>query len=76
MQLLETEQLCMCYLRTGLAGDDSDFVGLGVQQTWVLLVGRTISAPSTTTILSVRVQPALYSETATIAVHCNRGTVN
>jgi hypothetical protein len=52
MQLLETEQLCVCYLRTGLAGDDSDFVGLRVQKTWGLLVGRTISVPSTKMILA------------------------
>ena len=42
-----------------LAGADSDFVGLCVRQTWVLLVGKTILVPAPTPILSVRVRPPL-----------------
>jgi hypothetical protein len=33
-----------------------------VRQTWVLLVGKTISVPAPTPILSVRVRPPLLSE--------------
>jgi hypothetical protein len=39
-----------------LAGDDSYFVSLCVRQTGGLLVGKAISVPATTTILSVRVR--------------------
>jgi hypothetical protein len=51
-----------------LAGADSDFVGLCVRQTWVLLVGKTISVTAPTPILSVRVRPPLPYERAT-ALH-------
>jgi len=34
-----------------------NFVGLCVRQTWVLLVGKMISVPAPTPILSVRVRP-------------------
>jgi hypothetical protein len=50
---------CITHATDRLAGDDSDFVGLCVWQTGVLLVGRMISMPPTTTILSLRVRPAL-----------------
>ena len=42
---------------TRLAGADSDFVGLCVRQIWVLLVGKTVSVPAPTPMLSVRVRP-------------------
>ena len=44
-----------------LAGADSDFVGLCVRQTWVLLVGKTISVPAPAPILSVLVRPPLLT---------------
>jgi hypothetical protein len=54
------------------AGADTDFVGICVHQTWVVLVATTISPPAPTPILSARVRPPLLS---LLAHHFNQATI-